>query len=113
MRGILVSGSTSKSLRMSSSFPVNVAVPSISNLTMAGLAVTSKPKPTMIVWLFRSFSSSFALTLKLTASAPPLKSSLDPNRLAISTFTETLGTCKDGQIVDSPHQQAVTMKLAI
>jgi len=91
---------------MSSSLPVRVAVPSISNFTMLGLVVRSRPNPRVTVWLLRSRSSSLALALKLTVSALPLRFSLEPIKLVMSTLTETLGTCKAGQMVDSPHNKS-------
>jgi len=97
----LVSASTSSTLRMSSSFPVRVAVPSTSNLTKPGFVFSCRPKPIMTSWLLRSFSSSFALALKLTVLTSLLTASLFPIRLVISILIETLGTSEAGQMVDS------------
>ena len=79
-----------------------MAVPLAAYFTTLGFVPTTSVKIIMICPLFRSFSSSFALTLNSISVSGGLGFSFSPTIWSIFMSTVTPLTVYVGQMIDSP-----------
>ena len=100
--GIFNLGSFFNNCSMACSFPVKIAVPSISYFTTLGLVLMLRPKSTVTLPLLLSFSSRWALRSKRTDSASLMPSSLVPVKVLIFTVTVASDKLTEDSISGGP-----------